>query len=115
MYVVPTEHQHETWPGYVRSPIYTPAHPSAFGVNEEDDMSHRQFQVPLLVGHEGAHPANESKNDAYAKLNYIQCDSNSRKSLIVELGKSTADFSLAANLNLNSADKFGKDQKSMFS
>uniref|UniRef100_A0AAR5QEL9 Activin types I and II receptor domain-containing protein n=1 Tax=Dendroctonus ponderosae TaxID=77166 RepID=A0AAR5QEL9_DENPD len=117
MYVVPTEHQHETWPSHVsvRTPIYSPAHPSAFGVNEEEDMSHRQSQMPLLVGHEGGNLANESKNDAYAKLNYVQCDRNSRKSLIVEIGKSTPDFSVAANLNLNSGDKFSKDEKRLYS
>lgn len=131
MYVVPSEQKHDKWsdhpykPCTVKRPYYTQAHPSSFVLRPDEESHQRQFQIPLLVTNEirdfnnvnsSSSAVNESKNNANAKLNLMQCESDSSRSIILELGKNSPDYSLAANMNFNSEDdKFYKTEKSFIS
>lgn len=129
MYVVPAHHKDDKWsstpykPCTVKLPYYQPqTHPNAFRLVREDrpQFNIQQFQMPLLgtSSETGSRvvtpvpPVGVSKNDTNAKINLLQCESNSSKSIILELGKSTPDYSLG--VNLNSEDKFCKDDEKTF-
>lgn len=129
MYVVPSEqkHAHDKWNEHQykqylsKKPYYPQAHPNAFAVREDDNV-HRSFEIPLLVEirdvnnlNSSCNNVSENKNDTNAKLNLMQCESNSSRSIILEIGKSTPDYSLAANMNLNKEEKFSKNEKTMLS
>lgn len=123
MYVVPAHHKDDKWsstpykPCTVKLPYYQPqTHPNGFRLVREDQsqFNMQQFQMPLLgTTSETGSPVplvGVSKNDANAKMNLLQCESNS--SIILELGKTTPDYSLG--VNLNSEDKFCKDDEKTF-
>ncbi|CAH1121297.1 unnamed protein product [Ceutorhynchus assimilis] len=128
---VPSDQKQGKWsenpykPSTVKRPFYHQAHPHSFVSGQDDDLQNRQFQIPLLVTNEirdfsnlnsSANAVNESKNDTNAKFNLMHCESNSSRSIIMEIGKSTPDYSLAANINLNSEEeKFCTNDKTFMS
>ncbi|KAJ8966647.1 hypothetical protein NQ314_003414 [Rhamnusium bicolor] len=99
------EHFDRTYDNFLRKEYVPIHHHNNFYSSQNEDFQ-RQSHVPLLGQNELCSSISSNKNEANAKLNLINCDLESGKSIILEIEKGTANCcEVNLDRNINSKPK----------
>lgn len=91
------DHIERTYDNLLKKEYAVPTHQNIFYSNQNEDFQH-QIHVPLLVQNESP-PGNSGKvYEKNERTNLMGCDTDSAKSIILEIEKSTDNCS---NKNIN--------------
>lgn len=107
------EKRHQTYDNFLRKEYVSKHHQNVFYPDAGDEYS-QQIQMPLLVQGEvlpGSSTSGEDKNETYAKLNMMNSEVESSKSIILEIEKNPPK---CAEVNIVSAsDKYSSDSEKL--